>query len=231
MGTGVAMKRILAVAALVVLSSCGENAQDDVYRTAFQQLRGGMFNSAADGPEPFTATRASLRAAGITRPVLVVRIPTRGISAGLLEFRQHRGVTIWQSLDGHTLSTAGGFLRNTRGFGTDLHSLETAPAHAALARGDAAEYSRLFRALDGEGALQVARLYCQLQPQARERVDILGRGYDTTRYTETCHADGREAPVFENSYWRDQNGTIWKSRQWAGPELGYAELERVILDP
>lgn len=222
------MKRVLAIMALLTLGACGGTADDNAYSTAFQQLRGGLFNRESATPVQFTATRASLAAAGIDRPVLVARLPDRAISVGLLEFRNHRGVTIWQSLDGNTISTAGGLLRNTRGFGADLHSLETAPAQAALAAGEAAEYSRLFRAIDGEGALQEARLYCRLAPQGNERIDVLGRSYETLRLRETCTAQGVAGAVFENDYWRGRDGVIWQSRQWAGPELGYAELERVV---
>lgn len=222
------MTRFLAVLSLLALGACGQASNDDPFLAAFQQFRGGLFNRGAAASEPFSATRASLAEAGITQPVLVVRMPEAGISAGLLEYRTTRGVTIWRSLDGNTLSTASGLLRNTRGFGLDLHSLETDAVHHALSRGNAAEYSRLFRALDGEGALVAVRLYCALRPEGAERVDVLGRGYDTQRFSETCRAEGQVDPVFVNTYWRGRGGEIWKSRQWAGPELGYADLERVI---
>ncbi len=222
------MTRLLAVLSLLALGACGQAANDDPYLAAFQQFRSGLFNRGGDDPAPFSATRASLAEAGITQPVLVARMPEVGIAVGLLEYRTTRGVTIWRSLDGNTLSTASGLLRNTRGFGFDLHSLETDGVHHALSRGEAAEYSRLFRAVDGEGSLVVVRLYCALRPEGAERVDVLGRGYDTQRFSETCHVDGQQEPVFVNTYWRGRGGEIWKSRQWAGPELGYADLERVI---
>ena len=222
------MKRLFAILALLTLGACGGGSEGDPYLTAFQQLRGGLFNRSAEGPAQFTATRAVLIEAGITRPVLVARLPQQGISVGLVEFRTRANVTIWQSLDGNTLTTAGGVLRNSRGFGVDLHSLETAPVERALALGEAADYARLFRAIDGEGALQSVRLYCRIAPQGAERVDVLGRGYDTVRFRETCTVADRAEPVFENDYWRGRDGAIWRSRQWAGPELGYADLERVV---
>lgn len=221
------MKRVLAVVALLALGACGQDAANGPYAAAFEQIRGGLFNR-GEAPSQFTATRASLAAAGITAPVLVVRMPDADISVGLLEYGTNRGVTIWRSLDGNTVSTASDLLRNTRGFGTDLHSLETDALHRALSQGQSAEYSRMFRGLDGEGRLHALRLYCSLSPEGRETVDVLGRSYDTRRFSETCHADGRETPVFVNTYWQGDSGEIWKSRQWAGPELGYANLERVI---
>ncbi|WP_127561865.1 YjbF family lipoprotein [Nioella ostreopsis] len=227
MGAGVAMKRVVAFLALLALSGCGQDAANSPYAAAFEQIRGGLFNR-GEAPSQFTATRASLAEAGITAPVLVVRMPDADISVGLLEYGTNRDVTIWRSLDGNTVSTAAGLLRNTRGFGTDLHSLETEALHHALSQGQSAEYSRLFRALDGEGQLHAIRLYCSLTPEGSETVDILGRSYATRRFSETCHVDGRDTPVFVNTYWQGRDGDLWKSRQWAGPELGYANLERVI---
>lgn len=222
------MKRFLAMIGLVTLGACAQATSDDPFSAAVQHLRGGLFNGGQAAPEPFTATRASLTAAGITQPVLVVRMRDAGIAAGLLEYRTTRGVTIWRSLDGNTISTDAGLLRNTRGFGPDLHSLETEALRHALQQGNATEYSRVFRALDGEGHLEALRLYCTLDPEAAERVDVLGRAYDTRRFRESCTVDGSASPVFVNTYWQGRGGEIWRSRQWVGPELGYAELEFVI---
>jgi Group 4 capsule polysaccharide lipoprotein gfcB, YjbF len=235
MGAGVAMKKQLALLAFLVLASCttvgdlgGGTAEDNPALAAVRQIGSGLFNRGRNAASPqFTATRASLSEAGITRPVLVARLDAVGISVGLLEFQTPRDAIVWRSLDGNTITTAGGLLRNTRGFGTDLHSLETAPLQRALSGGGPVEYSRLFRGLDGLDQIETHRLYCQLQPETRENVDVLGRAYDTQRYVETCRVQGRNAPVFENTYWQGRGGTIWKSRQWAGPDLGYIDLERV----
>ncbi len=214
------------------LAACsgGTEQNQGLFETAFRQItQSGLFNRNPDQPARFTATRASLREAGITQPVLVAQFESTGTHVGLLEFRNTRGVTVWRSLDGNTISTAGGALRNTRGFSFDLYSLETAPLERALASGhEAVEYSRLHRGLDGENQLVVRRLYCQLTQEGAENVVILGRQYMTTRFQERCQVNGQDRPVFENTYWQGQGGIIWRSRQWVGPDLGYAALERVI---
>lgn len=226
------MRLRIAILACLLLASCaglgaGNGNEESTMITAVRQIGGGIFNRNHAVPEQFTATRASLLAAGINRPVLVARLPDVGISVGLLEFQTPRGAIVWRSLDGNTITTAMGLLRNTRGFGTDLHSLETAPLERAFGTGQASEYSRVFRALDGENQVVVTRLYCHLQPEARENIDVLGRAYDTMRYREICHVIDHDTPVFDNTYWQGRDGTIWKSRQWAGPQLGYVNLERV----
>ncbi len=231
------MKMQWALLACLTLASCGAlgggdvsgNTGDDdnVLVSTVLQLSSSLFNRNQEAPPQFTATRASLAAAGINRPILVARVPQAGISVGLIEYHETRGAIVWRSLDGNTITTAGGLLRNTRGFGTDLHSLETMPLHQALRSREASEYSRVFRGLDGQSQVVATRLYCQLQPETRENIEVLGRSYPTLRYRETCHVADRPAPVFENTYWQGSDGTIWQSRQWAGPGLGYIDLERV----
>ena len=222
------MTRVLAAFLVLGLAACGQGGAEGAYGAAFQQIRQGIFNrGGAEGPSQFTATRASLQAAGITRPVLVARLPEPGIHVGLVEFQTNRGVTVWRSLDGSTISTSGGILRNTRGFGTDLHSFETAMVEQAVSAAEPAEYGRVYRALDGENREVAVQLYCQFQPEGRERIDVLGRAYETSRFREACYVDGRAEAVFENLYWRGAHGEVWRSRQWAGPELGYGEFERI----
>lgn len=219
------MRHILLLGMMLLASACGE--QSGTLGVALGQVR-GLF-AGGDGDESgFTATRASLIDAGITAPVLVARLQQSGISAGLLQYQHNRGVTVWRSLDGALISTEDGVLLSTRGFGTDLHSIETSPLLDAFSRGDGAQYSRLFRMLDGESQIGEIRLYCRLELQGSEPVNVLGRIYNTHRVQEVCQTEEGGAPVFENTYWRDSAGTIWRSRQWAGPELGYADLENVI---
>ena len=115
------MKKKLALLAFLVLSSCaaveglGSGATEgSPMFSAVRQIGSGIFSRGrGEAPPQFTATRASLNAAGITRPVLVARLDAVGISVGLLEFQTPRDVIVWRSLDGNTITTAGGLLRNT----------------------------------------------------------------------------------------------------------------------
>jgi hypothetical protein len=43
---------------------------------------------------------------------------------------------------------------------------------------------------------------------------------------EDCVSDDTS---FRNTYWKDENGTVRRSRQWVSPIVGYAEIE--VLRP
>ena len=223
------MKRILAGLALLTVAACGSSSDGNTPYTTLEQVSRSLAARDTAEPDQFTATRASLTAAGIRRPVLVVRVPASNTSVGLIQHDDDRGLTIWRSIGDATVTTDGGVLRNTRGFGPDLHSLETGQVRRALAGGGANSYSRTYRAIDGEGVLRRARLHCEMAPMGPVRVEILGIAYDTVHFRETCHAPGG-AVAFRNDYWRGGDGTIWKSRQWIGTVLGHATFERVSND-
>lgn len=218
------MRYALLLGLTLILSACGEQGTLGI---AVNQLR-ALVSSQDGGEQGFTATRASLAQAGITADVMVLRLPQLGASAGFLRYQENRGVTVWRALDGALLSTSGGVLLSTRGVGTDLHSIETAPVEQALSRGGDAQYSRLYRQLDGEGRIRAIRFYCQLSAMGSEQVAVLGRLYNTRRLQETCSTNEIGHVTVENTYWQGSNGRIWKSRQWAGPQMGYAELEHVV---
>lgn len=219
------MRFALLLGAALFLAACG---QQGTLGVALGQMR-SLLASGETEVQGFTATRASLAEAGITAPIMVLRLPELEASAGFLRYQENRGVTVWRSLDGSLISTSGGVLLSTRGVGTDLHSIETAPVEQALAHGGDAHYSRLYRQLDGEGRIRAIRFYCQLTAMGAEQVAVLGRSYSTQRMVETCRSPDDAAHVtLQNTYWRGANGRIWKSRQWAGPQLGYAELEHVV---
>ena len=66
---------------------------------------------------------------------------------------------------------------------------------------------------------------CRLTERQTETLDIPGPRLPTTRVTERC-----KSPEYAvtNTYWLGPEGTIRKSRQWAGPDLGSITVERLI---
>jgi hypothetical protein len=67
---------------------------------------------------------------------------------------------------------------------------------------------------------------CDLRALGPETVTIVERDFPTTRFTETCTGP---SGTFRNDYWRDgRDGTLWQSRQWAGPRAGHLVIERIL---
>jgi hypothetical protein len=186
-------------------------------------------------PETFSLTRADLATAGFTQPLLLARLES-GVTAGLTPAASNRGYITWQTQDGIALIGRGDVLAGTRGLGADLLSAETEPVLLALAAGRGDRYRRALRRLDGEGRILVQDYRCELTLGPAETVVVLGRAHATRRSTETCRPVAESDPEtpaayraepFVNTY-NVGDGTIWRSRQWIGPAVGYLVLERVI---
>ena len=57
---------------------------------------------------------------------------------------------------------------------------------------------------------------------------ILDTKLDIDKIIETCSSKNH---TFENIYWLDRNGFIWKSKQWISPKNIYAEITVLKKDP
>ena len=176
------------------------------------------------GPAPdprAKLTRAALEEAG--KPVLYAALPKRK-AASLLGLSGRNGTVLtWQTPDNISLSFDEGVLTATRGLGFDLMSAETAETRRMLAGAEMPDrYPRLHGYLDGEHRHRFKSYLCRRADARRETITLVGATREVTRIAESCTAPGVE---IINLYWRGDDGVIWKSRQWAGPETGLVETE------
>ena len=221
---------MLAAVLGALLAACSGGTEGSSNRLApvTMVLRGAV--GPAEAPEPFTATRESLSAAGFRGPLLIVANQERGTRAGFVPEATNRGAITWRSGDDVTVRTRGGVLVATRGMLFDLMAADDALFRRTLAAGGG-RYVRATRDLDAEGVLRRIDLACTLTRGAPGQVSVLGRAYAVTRWTESC--TGPDGPPYpnapggriENAYDVDSGGAIRRSRQWAAPHLGYLVLE------
>ena len=194
-----------ALAALLALAACGRS---DFVVTP--DLRPSL-------------DRAALEELG--EPVMLLEVPALG-AATLTRIAGRNGDAVtWSTVDERTVTLEDGTLVATRGLGPDLMSADPANTRARLAQGGTDWAPRFVSWLDGEDQPVFATLLCRVEERRPERLDILGREQPTTRVTERCKSPDYAAT---NTYWLGPEGLIWKSRQWAGPELGSITVERLI---
>lgn len=134
-------------------------------------------------------------------------------------------ITTWHANDATSLSFRNGMLIATRGLAGNLISARV-PAKdgtAGPAHGGMRSYSLLAHD-NRERRLTLACALSDLGPQALE---IYEKQYNTRHLQERCEGrdpDGRDTVVI-NDYWVDSHHRkVWKSRQWAGPEIGYLRI-------
>lgn len=175
------------------------------------------------------ATRTTLRSLELTgnvsatQPQLIgeerldVVIPATGARARLGPVARTGDVTVWQTLDGITLSMRQGLLIGTRGLGDDLMSAEV-DGLLALLRGAAGDgpVPHIRSRLDGEDRTEFRSYQCKrraVSPDAGlRRVEVL------------CVSP---QDSFTNTYWLNSAGTVIRSRQWISPALNHMESTRI----
>ena len=157
---------------------------------------------------------------------LRVAIPATGARATLAPVAENGDVTVWQTLDGITLSLQGGVLVATRGLGDDLMSADVGGDVAMLrGTGDAGYYPHIRSYLDGEDQTVFRSYQCRRAGQARTTLRIDGAARPARRIEVQCTSPRHD---FTNIYWLDDRGTLLKSRQWISPAMQYMETERVL---
>lgn len=207
---------MLCLLAATALAGCG--TQDGGVTSAVMTAARGVLSG--DSGSAQTSLRATLTPAAVARvgqPVLYTALPSREVEALLLVSGRNRDTVTWRTQDNVALSLQQHLVAATYGLGNDLTSAYLDDTLAAL-RGERDTAVRVHRYLDGERQVFLRSFVCTYSEQELEtdgsRVSWIVRE----------HCDSADID-FENRYWRAEDGTIWKSRQWIGPKVGYLEME------
>lgn len=215
------MRQILALLALAMLASCGNDAAGPATGEFRGLLRGvGGRTAPADLRQSLTP-QAIARVPG---PLLFVEVLGNGVQAGLQPGPRNGPVQQWNTVDGASLSLHAGVLTASRGLGGDLISADVEDVVAALGGGRGSG-ERVHRYLTHENRLEIRAFRCTYTATGSETVTTLAGTFKTRRIEEQCFdAKGTE---IVNLYWLDSSGEPRKSRQWLGPLAGYLEIERL----
>lgn len=170
--------------------------------------------------------RQLLSRAGVERldePLILADVPALETAATLLPAGRNGDVVTWQAAGGAQISLDRGVVVATRGLGFDLMS---ADASATIARlhgpATGGPYERFASYMDGENDTVFAAMVCEMQPLGLQVLPVLASRHEVLFIEETCALPDA---TMTNYYWLQTDGTIRKSRQWVGPEVGYLEIE------
>lgn len=220
-----------AVLGLALLAGCNRGPDDpslqlEVFQIVSQRVASIGKGGSAPAEKP-PLTRAALDT--VEGAYIEVILENRDIWAYLSQQLVRRDdspgqIEIWRTEDNVTLAMRSGVLIATRGMGDDILS---ASALVGEGPGPVASGERRYhiRGLDSSSRSLV--LACELQDLGAETVEIVELRYATRHLQERCEGgDG----VVVNDYWTDsRSGRVWKSRQWAGPTLGYIRVRQLTI--
>lgn len=232
--------RVAACLLAVALAGCsGGTGSPTLYPELFSAgkaaiaARAARRSNAANPP----LTRALLDT--VKEPYIEVTLENHGITGYLnrvlaRDDESPGRIEQWRTTDAISLSFRNGVLVATRGMGGDLVSAEVLVADGAAGPVSGGERGLHLRS----GDLQVVRLglACDLEDLGPETVTIVELSHPARHLRETCISQGVAIggqPLGQgrvvNDYWVDpRRGIMWMSRQWAGPDIGYLRIRRLI---
>jgi hypothetical protein len=209
------MRLCAALAAIAVLSGCGNDPARVDYLAAIRGLTDRKAPEASAGP------KAMKRAAidGVGKPLLYGLVTARKAESVFALIQTRGPFVTWGGTDGVTLTFRDGVLVSSKGLGVDLTSAAV-PTLAEIARGEGT-VQRVHYSYDG-GDVEVASRYnCQLAFVGAETLTIAELAFPTRHVVESCEGEG---DAFRNEYWIETGGKLRQSRQYVSKSVGYLEL-------
>ena len=159
-----------------------------------------------------------------TTPTLEVTLERTGQVAVVSLYSERKDASpgvlqVWRSADGSQIVLRGGVLIATRGLGNDIESTLSRMMVATLSsRGSDSGPHRLYR-VTSENGTEAIDLKCKSDVVGDEAIPIAGQQIATRHVQVTCRWDVLDR-VYD--FWVDEHqSTVWRSRQWAGPDLVY----------
>ena len=219
----------IALVGCIGLVGCGsetltEGTRQTVLSTVRDQVSERFQPQAEPGALPPGLTRAAI--ADVKGPLLLAIVESSGGAATLQRVGQNPPNSSWFSPDGIGVNLNGQLLIATRGLGGDLLSADVSQSRARLSARQSGQARRVLRHLDGLDQIQREVFTCQINDLGAETVTVLEVNHATRHFREDCL--GERGTSFGNDYWIGGGGTIWKSRQWIGKDLGYLGLQTLI---
>lgn len=218
--------KALAIGASLFLSACTGGTETS--STLAGQI-GTIFNSVQESRAPKAETPQ-------LTPEIVASIPVAAIEI-VLEDRGATGIVVpyasrndgrngtvatWRNARNSQIILRDGVLIATRGTGNDLGSSRVSSVVESIntLRPVSGPHNMFVKGY-GNDTTRID-LDCEMESLGQTRIEIVGRAHNVVHLRENCM--GPDGPV-TNDYWVDRSdSTVWQSRQWAGPDLGYFRM-------
>lgn len=226
------MTRILTFASLALITACsgGGDTASGQSQVIVETIKAGNFGKRKAQPTPAPViTRALLNT--ITIGSLEARLENTGSTAYMIPVatRVNSGpgkITVWKTgLSGENVIMRNGVLVGTKGLSNDLSSADGSVTVRALKSRKSMTGGKTYYFRLDDNSTQQIRLQCDIQNLGNQSIEIVGKLFATTHMREVC---SNETGRITNDYWVDsRDSTVWKSRQWGGPNLGYLGFRRL----
>lgn len=220
---------LMALVGLMTLAGCSRGPEEASGAIELgRAIRSLIAERRAGDPAPLQINRAFIEQFQQPHLEIIVERPdlTGYLGLGLTRQDDLPGeITTWSADDNSALIFRNGMLIATRGLAGNLISADV-PVKNGIA-GPAHGGQRRYYLRSGNNQERVVTLACEITDLGPDPLEIYERFYRTRHLQEHCEGpvqNGQKTVVL-NDYWVDsQNKKVWKSRQWAGPEIGYLRI-------
>ncbi|WP_415404734.1 YjbF family lipoprotein [Tateyamaria sp. SN3-11] len=220
------MMRALSTALVTsVLFLAGCSGGTDTSSTQASQLRNiyEVFRAQRQDPAPLpTLTPALIDS--LTVPSLEVTVENRGTTAFLIPFSDRRdsrpgALRTWRTAGDAMVVLRDGVLVTTRGLGNDLGSTNADSAVQGIQRRVPVSGPHTIYFTNSDNGVDQIDLLCEMRTVGNETIEIVQRQFSVVHLQENCTGT---RGIITYDYWVDRrDSTVWQSRQWGGPKLGY----------
>ena len=213
-----------ALAAFVLfLAGCSGGTETSSSQAAQLRTFYEVFRAQRQDPPPLpTLTPALLDS--LTVPSLEVTVEDRDSTAFLIPYSDRRDSrpgalrTRRTGSDSHVV-LRGGVLLATRGLGNDLGSTNADAAVRAIQQRSPISGPHTIYYTSGDNQVERVDLLCEMRTVGNETIEIVQRSFNVVHLQENCTGT---RGIITYDYWVDRrDSTVWQSRQWAGPDMGY----------
>ena len=216
------MIRVMICTVLFV-AACSGGRETSYDQTQQTRAYINIFRETEDAPPALPALTPDF-IAGLTTPTLEAVVERFGQVALLVPYSDRRdsragALRVWRAVDGTQLIFRDGVLIASRGLGHDLGStLADVMVRAIQSRMAVSGPHRLY-VKTGEHGVTSVSLNCTARVVGTEQIEGVTQSYDAIHVQAICSGD---VAGITYDYWVDPvDSTVWQSRQWAGPYLGY----------
>ena len=213
--------KFFAFAAVLALSAC---SNEQSFKDDYQALGGSLKSIFArdkggDASDALSVEAITSVLSGHDRAVTALTFEERN-TAGLYTHIETNGAyKTFGSADRQALIFKRGVLTGTRGLGADLMSSDSDGSIALVTARRSGSATRVHRYLDGDEKTEELRFSCSVSAGGSKSV-AFGVMRGTGRVmSETCQSADLQ---ITNQYVVNGSGVVLWSRQWVGPEHGYA---------
>lgn len=218
---------LLGLVCLLGLSACSSSGEGLLARTVPQlEALVGLGDEKPKAP-PVQITRAQLDKIPFAT-ISLARKEEEDRKSFIVAVANNNGYLTYQQTGGRSVVLFGNLLTSTNGLGLDLAAVKHQSDDPVAVKTPVVEWpgvvTRNYQLSLASRPNYEVTVVCTRAIVARESIVVLELSFDVTRVVETCRNTRRE---FKNTYWVGDDGQVWQSEQWAGPELGMFVIQTV----